>query len=117
VNRYRPSFIFVSLGLPLTLLRTPDQMAVDAMTSSFTSAQRQKLLENGRAQRDAIDRQDQVLDFETVVKLLLPTATPPGSSLSLTPTLIWLLVFATWASVSPKNTAAAAQNECQVREN
>jgi hypothetical protein len=35
----------------------------------ITSAQRQKLLENGRAQRDAIDRQDQVLDFEPVVKL------------------------------------------------
>jgi hypothetical protein len=35
----------------------------------FTSAQRRKLLENGRAQRDAIDRQDQVLDFEPVVKL------------------------------------------------
>jgi hypothetical protein len=35
----------------------------------ITAAQRQKLLENGRAQRDAIDRQDQVLDFEPVVKL------------------------------------------------
>jgi Protein of unknown function (DUF2958) len=35
----------------------------------ITSAQRQKLLENGRAQRDAIDRQDQVLDFQPVVKL------------------------------------------------
>jgi hypothetical protein len=32
-------------------------------------AQRQKRLENGRARRDAIDRQDQVLDFEPVVKL------------------------------------------------
>jgi hypothetical protein len=29
----------------------------------ITAAQRQKLLENGRAQREAIDRQDQVLDF------------------------------------------------------
>jgi hypothetical protein len=35
----------------------------------ITTAQRQKLLENGRAQRDAIDRQDQVLDFQPVVKL------------------------------------------------
>jgi hypothetical protein len=34
----------------------------------ITSAQRQKLVENGRAQRDAINRQDQVLDFERVVK-------------------------------------------------
>ena len=38
----------------------------------ITSAQRQKLLENGRAQRAAIDRQDQVLDFEPVVKLTTP---------------------------------------------
>jgi hypothetical protein len=44
----------------------------------ITSAQRQKLLENGRAQRAAIDRQDQCLDFEPVVKLFTPTATPPG---------------------------------------
>ena len=35
----------------------------------ITSAQRQKLIENGRAQLAAIDRQDQVLDFEPVVKL------------------------------------------------
>ena len=35
----------------------------------ITAAQRRKLLENGRAQREAIDRQDQVLDFEPVVKL------------------------------------------------
>jgi Protein of unknown function (DUF2958) len=35
----------------------------------ISPAQRQKLLENGRAQRAAIDRQDQVLDFEPVVKL------------------------------------------------
>ena len=38
----------------------------------ITSAQRQKLLENGRAQRAAIDRQDQCLDFEPVVKLFTP---------------------------------------------
>jgi hypothetical protein len=38
----------------------------------ITSAQRQKLLENGRAQCAAIDRQDQVLDFEPVVKLFTP---------------------------------------------
>jgi hypothetical protein len=30
----------------------------------ITFAQRQKLLENGRAQRDVLDRQDQALDFE-----------------------------------------------------
>ena len=35
----------------------------------ITAVQRQKLLESGRAQRDAIDRQDQVLDFQPVVKL------------------------------------------------
>ena len=35
----------------------------------ITPAQRQKLLENGRAQRAAIDRQDEVLDFEPVVNL------------------------------------------------
>ena len=44
----------------------------------ITAAQRQKLLENGRAQRAAIDRQDQFLDFEPVVKLFTPTAMPPG---------------------------------------
>lgn len=38
----------------------------------ITSAQRDKLLENGRAQRAAIDRQDQALDFEPVVKLFTP---------------------------------------------
>ena len=37
-----------------------------------TSAQRQKLIENGRAQLAAIDRQDQVLDFEPVVKIFTP---------------------------------------------
>ena len=46
----------------------------------ITAAQRQKLLENGRAQHDAIDRQDQVLDFEPVVKLF----TADGNA-------IWLL--------------------------
>jgi hypothetical protein len=35
----------------------------------ISTAQRQKLVENGRAQRAAIDRQDQVLDFQPVVKL------------------------------------------------
>jgi hypothetical protein len=38
----------------------------------ITSAQRQKLLENGRAQLAAIDRQDQAIDFEPVVKSLSP---------------------------------------------
>ena len=37
----------------------------------ITSAQRQKLLEKGRAQRVAVDRQDQVIDFELVVKLCI----------------------------------------------
>ena len=41
----------------------------------ITPAQRQKLLENGCAQPDAIDQQDQVLDFEAVVKFFTPTAT------------------------------------------
>lgn len=40
----------------------------------ITLAQRTKLLENGRAQRAAIDRQDQALDFEPVVKLFTPDA-------------------------------------------
>jgi hypothetical protein len=40
----------------------------------ITSAQRQKLLENGRAQRAAIDRQDQAIDFAPVVKLFTPDA-------------------------------------------
>jgi Protein of unknown function (DUF2958) len=35
----------------------------------ITSAQRQKLLENGRAQLAAVDRQDQRIDFEPVVQL------------------------------------------------
>src|SRR5471030_3223534 len=38
----------------------------------ITSAQRQKLIENGSAQLAAIDREDQVLDFEPVVKLFTP---------------------------------------------
>ena len=38
----------------------------------ITFAQRQKLLENGRAQRAAIDRQDQAIDFEPVVKIFTP---------------------------------------------
>jgi len=37
----------------------------------ITAAQRPKVLENGRAQRAAIDRQDQCLDFEPVVKLFI----------------------------------------------
>jgi hypothetical protein len=46
----------------------------------ITAAQRQKLLENGRAQRDAIDRQDQVLDFEPVHgELLLKRQSPCGT--------------------------------------
>jgi hypothetical protein len=35
----------------------------------FTKAQLEQLLANGRAQRAAIDRQDQALDFKPVVKL------------------------------------------------
>jgi hypothetical protein len=46
----------------------PPNTGIEHMTL-ITAAQRQKLLENGRAQRDAIDRQDQVLDFHPVVKL------------------------------------------------
>jgi hypothetical protein len=38
----------------------------------ITSAQRQKLLENGRAQRAAIDRQGHAIDFEPVVKFFTP---------------------------------------------
>jgi len=38
----------------------------------ITAAQRQKLLENGRVQRAALDRQDQVIDFEPVVKIFSP---------------------------------------------
>lgn len=35
----------------------------------ITSARRQKLLENGRAQRAALDQKDGAIDFEPVVKL------------------------------------------------
>src|ERR1019366_6541750 len=47
------------------------QTGIEHMTL-ISTAQRQKLLENGRAQRAAIDRQDQALDFEPVVKLFTP---------------------------------------------
>jgi hypothetical protein len=40
----------------------------------LTLAQRHQLLQNGRAQRAAIDRQDRALDFEPVVKLFTPDA-------------------------------------------
>jgi hypothetical protein len=40
----------------------------------ITPAEHQKLLENGRAQREATDRQDQAIDFEPVVKLFTPDA-------------------------------------------
>ncbi len=40
----------------------------------ITSAQRQRLVDNGRAQRASIDRQAQALDFEPVVKLFTPDA-------------------------------------------
>jgi hypothetical protein len=42
----------------------------------ITAAKRQKFLENGRAQRAAIDRQDQAVDFEPVVKI----STPDGNA-------------------------------------
>jgi DUF2958 family protein len=51
----------------------------------ITSAQRQKLLENGRAQRAAIDRQAQVLDFEPVVKLFTPGGSATWLLTELTP--------------------------------
>ena len=38
----------------------------------ITKAQIEQLLANGRAQRAAIDRQDQALDFKPVVKLFTP---------------------------------------------
>jgi hypothetical protein len=40
----------------------------------ITKAQIDQLLANGLAQRAAIDRQDQALDFEPVVKLFTPDA-------------------------------------------
>jgi hypothetical protein len=46
----------------------------------ITAAQRQKLLENGRAQRAATHRQEQEIDFAPVVKLF----TPDGAA-------VWLL--------------------------
>jgi len=74
----------------------------------ITAAQRQKLLENGRAQRDAIDRQDQILDFEPVVRNSLPpTAMPPGFSPSSTPTPISPSVSATSASANLREPARA----------
>lgn len=38
----------------------------------ITSAQRQKLLENGRAQRVALDQKTGAIDFEPVVKIFTP---------------------------------------------
>jgi hypothetical protein len=38
----------------------------------ITSAQRQKLLENGRAQRAALDQKEGAINFEPVVKLFTP---------------------------------------------
>ena len=40
----------------------------------ITKAQTEPLLANGIAQRAAIDRQDQALDFKPVVKLFTPDA-------------------------------------------
>src|SRR5450631_890282 len=40
----------------------------------ITKTQIEQLLANGRAQRAAIDRQDQALDFKPVVKLFTPDA-------------------------------------------
>jgi hypothetical protein len=40
----------------------------------ITKAQTEQLLANGLAQRAAIDRQDQALDFKPVVKLFTPDA-------------------------------------------
>lgn len=40
----------------------------------LTLPQRHQLLQNGRAQRAGIDRQDQALDFEPIVKLFTPDA-------------------------------------------
>ena len=60
------------------------QTGIEHMTL-ITAAQRQKLLENGRAQRDAIDRQDQVLDFEPVVKLFTADGNATGLLTELNP--------------------------------
>jgi len=65
----------------------------------ITAAQRQKLLENGRAQRDAIDRQDQVLDFQPVVKLF----TADGNA-------TWLLT-----ELNPgKGYGSAVREQCEI---
>jgi hypothetical protein len=40
----------------------------------ITKTQTEQLLANGRAQRTAIDRQNQAIDFEPVVKLFTPDA-------------------------------------------
>jgi hypothetical protein len=45
---------------------------------SITKAQTEQLLANGIAQRAAIDRQDQALDFKPVVKLYTPDAQCTG---------------------------------------
>jgi hypothetical protein len=66
----------------------------------ITFAQRQKLLENGRAQRAAIDRQDQALDFEPVVKLFTPDGNATWLLTESTSTSIWPSVFATSGSGS-----------------
>jgi Protein of unknown function (DUF2958) len=61
----------------------------------ITAAQRQKLLENGRVQRAAIDRQDQCLDCEPVVKLFTPDGNATWLLSELNPTLTWPSVFST----------------------
>jgi hypothetical protein len=48
--------------------RGSSKSGIKSMTL-ITQAQTEQLLANGRAQRAAIDRQDQALDFKPVVKL------------------------------------------------
>ena len=61
------------------------------------STQRQKLLENGRAQRTALDQKQGAIDFEPVVKLF----TPDGDA-------TWLLTEWAQTRISPSDFATSA---------
>src|ERR1700676_169253 len=63
----------------------------------ITSTQRQKLLDNGRAQRTALDQKQRAIDFEPVVKLF----TPEGNA-------TWLLAEWTQTRLSPSDFATSA---------
>jgi Protein of unknown function (DUF2958) len=76
----------------------------------ITTAQRQKLLENGRAQRDAIDRQDQVLDFQPVVKLFTADGNATWLLTELNPDIDLAFGLCDWVSANPSSGTSASRN-------